>query len=600
MSFDNPIVNNSNTLSFISKNPFLLPIIITIGFFLSTSYLAFFQNLVWTETDGIYYLNFGRAILDDNGKNVIIVNGQIGTSVLFAFLESIFHDAFIVQKTIAVLSGSGIVFFSFLITRNIFDFRIATVVALFFAFQPRLHFVSTQALNELLPVLMIMTSLFLLTRKQQTIIHYVLIGTILGFSSIFRLQSTFVLIAILIFLLIRSKNIRKNISSVLIVSVFFLLALSPQVIYTFTTHDEIWDAFPGFYIGNWYYFQTSEWHDQVLNSPDIDLTSIIFLDVDLFFKNYFSNLFFFNPDKLFNFGTLDNLSIVPFIPFISVVFLISGIVYMKTSLPKSTRNNFLPLLILPIVYLPLVSLMPVYRSWQLLPILLPIVILSSVFLVDAVPKIISKFKKQSSPNDFKFISVVIIIVILLLNLGFIYKLVDASFYGNTSKEIDFQNEITTFFQHRDISKQPSMEIKYIAEILSKEPNIKDSYIMAKSPSVPYYTNSNFIFSEFIEGEKDDSITDFLHRVSWNDYEIFQSNIHSYPPNRMNNVLPMPDYLIYQPHVSDPYFANYGKSNNKNLEILLNPNNENIPNNFKLLYKSNQTNTVVYEIIHNGK
>ena len=195
MSSDSTVKITKNK-SFISKYELLTPIIITIGFFLSTSYLAFFQNLVWTETDGIYYLNFGRAILDDNGKNVIIVNGQIGASVLFAFLESIFHDAFIVQKSIAILSGSGIVFFSFLITRNIFDFRIATVVTLFFAFQPRLHFLSTQALNELLPVLMIMSSLFVLTRKNSTIIHYVLIGTLLGLSSIFRLQAAFILVGI--------------------------------------------------------------------------------------------------------------------------------------------------------------------------------------------------------------------------------------------------------------------------------------------------------------------------------------------------------------------------------------------------------------------
>ena len=282
MSSDSVIVKDSD-IPFFSKNKLIIPIIITIGFFLSTFYMAFLHHPVWTETDGIYYLNFGRAILNDNGENVIIVNGQIGAPIFFAFLESIFHDAFVIQKTIAILSGSGIVFFSFLITRNIFDFRIATVVSLFFAFQPRLHFLSTQALNELLPILMIMASLFLITRKQQTIIHYVLIGTILGFSSIFRLQSAFVLLAILIFLLVRSKNIRKNLSSVLIVSAFFLLSFSPQIMYNYTTHGEILDAFPGYYIGNWSYFQTSEWHDQVLNTPNIDLLSIISIDTDLFF-----------------------------------------------------------------------------------------------------------------------------------------------------------------------------------------------------------------------------------------------------------------------------------------------------------------------------
>lgn len=599
MSF-NSIFKNSFNISFISKNEFLIPIIITIGFFLSTSYLAFFQNLVWTETDGIFYLNFGRAILDGNGQNVILVNGQIGGAVLFAFLESIFHDAFVVQKTIAVLSGSVIVFLSFFITRNIFDFRIATVVALFFAFQPRLYFVSTQALNELLPVAMIMSSLFLITRKNPTVIHYVLIGIILGLSSIFRLQSAFILLAIFIFLLLRNRNIRKNIFSILIVFVFFSLAFSPQLIYNITTHGEILDGFPGYYIGHWSYFQNPAWHDQVVNTTDIDIPSIVFLDVDLFFKNYFSNLFFFNPDKLLNFGSVDNLSIIPLVPFISIIFLILGIAYIKTSLLESTRNNYLPLLIIPIIFFPLISLMPIYRSYQLLPVLLPFIIVSSVFLVDAVPKIISKFKKQSSPNDFKFVSIAIIIAILFLNLGFTYKLMDASFYGNTSKKIDAENFLNTFFQHRDVSKQPAMEIKYIAEILSKELNIENKYIMSNSPSVSYYTDSNYIFTKFNEGDEHNSIVEFLHRADWNEAEIFRSNAHSYPPNRMNNELPVPDYLIYQPYTIDPYFANYDKSKKMNLEVLLDPSNQNIPNNFELIYKSNQTNTIVYKIINDGK
>ena len=75
MSSDS-IVKVTKNKSFISKYELLTPIIITVGFFLSTSYLAFFQNLVWTETDGIYYLNFGRAILDDNGKH--LSSKQIG------------------------------------------------------------------------------------------------------------------------------------------------------------------------------------------------------------------------------------------------------------------------------------------------------------------------------------------------------------------------------------------------------------------------------------------------------------------------------------------------------------------------------------------
>ena len=55
-----------NFLAFVKANKF--PIIITIGFFLSTFYVAFFHHIIWTQPDGIHYLNYGRAILEGNGK----------------------------------------------------------------------------------------------------------------------------------------------------------------------------------------------------------------------------------------------------------------------------------------------------------------------------------------------------------------------------------------------------------------------------------------------------------------------------------------------------------------------------------------------------
>jgi len=580
-----------------TEKKLFFPIIITLGFFISTFYLTFFHHPVWTETDGIYYLNFGRAILDGNGHEVIIVNGQIGAPVLFAFLESIFHDAFAIQKSIAVLSGSGIVFFSFLITRNVFDYKIATVVSLFFAFHPRLIYLSTQALNELLPILMIMGSLFLITRKQTMLIHYILIGTLLGFSSIFRLQAGFVLLAIIIFLLIRNRNVKKNISSAGIVFIFFILAFSPQIIYNFTTHDVILDTFPGYYISSLLQFQTPEWHQQVENSPDMSLYSIITLDIELFLKNYFYNLFSHNPDRLFNFGSVDNLSIIPLIPYISLIFIIVSLVYLKKS-NYSFKSNFLPLLLLPIIYLPIISLVPIYRSYHLLPIWLPVVILCSIFVVNFVPEILSKLSKRT-PSNFQVVSVIFVIIILFLNVGFAYKLVDAAFYGNTSKNINIANEFERLFQPRIISHQPSMELQHIASILSKDPNIEQRYIMANSPTIPYYTNSNFILAVFNEGNAENSINDFILRDSWTEFEIFRSNIHSFPPNRTNQDLPMPDYVIYQPHIFDPTDVWYEeKANNEKLLILQNPDNSNIPSNFSLLYQSNQTNTVVYKIIHN--
>jgi len=60
------------------------------------------------------------------------------------------------------------------------------------------------------------------------------------------------------------------------------------------------------------------------------------------------------------------------------------------------------------------------------------------------------------------------------------------------------------------------------------------------------------------------------------------------------------HLQVLPHIYNPKVWNPENQNNEKLKILLNPDNPNIPSNFNLLYKSNQTNTVVYKIIHNEK
>ena len=342
MSLDKNLKNSQNFpyLSKLKNNKF--PILITICFFICTFYLAFFHHPVWTEQDGIYYLNNGKSILEGNAKNVILTNGQVGAPILFAFLDSIFHDAFATIKIISILSGSGIVFLSFYITKNIFDFRIALVTQLFFAFNPRLFHLSTQALNELLPVFFIMISLFFITKKQPNTIHYILIGIILGISSIFRLQSIFVLIAILIFILIRNRNIKNNVSSLVLVCIFFLIAFSPQIIYNYTTHGLILDIQSNYYIGEMYIFQTPEWNNQVVNSFGAGIPSIISIDVDLFLKNYFYNLIFHNSDKLFNFGTADNLSLIPLIPFFGLIPIFLGLIYCL----KINFNNFSKVVVL--------------------------------------------------------------------------------------------------------------------------------------------------------------------------------------------------------------------------------------------------------------
>ena len=596
------VLSTNSKINKLRENKF--PVLITIGFFLVMSYLAFCHNLIWGgyDTDGIHYLNFGKAILEGNGMDVKVLNGQVGGPVLFAFLESIIPDAFSTMKTIAVLSGSGIVLLSFFITKNIFNYKIAILTQLFIAFNPMLHYVSIQALNELLPIFIIFVSLYVVTKKELGFFDYTVIGILLGLASLFRLQAVFALFPILVFILLRNKKTIKNTLNILTILIFFSLVFSPQILYNFSTHEAISDSGINYYIGNLYVFQNPDWHSQVISQAHTtSLYSIITLDFNLFLENYFYNLSIHNFDKLFNFGinSLESLSIVTLIPFLGLVFFLGGLSYLIYNKQIFTKN-FLPLLFLPLLYFPLISIIPIYRSFHLLPMWLPIIIICVLFIVYVIPKGFSlkqnSLTKTSFNKNQKFhlSSVIIVIIILALNSGYSYKLIDAAYYGNPISSLE--NEFANIFQTRSISDNTLYDFLLISEILKTQSGIEESYVMANEPSISFYSNSNYIRAAFNEGNSDDTILDYIARENWSDYELFESNIHSSPPDRYDKYHPFPDYLVYQPIIryTDEIWYDEGAATAE-LDALLTPNDPRIPTNFELLYQSDKTQLVVYKI-----
>ena len=595
------VLSTNSKINKLYENKF--PILITIGFFLMMSYLAFFHNIIWGgyDTDGIHYLNFGKAILEGNGTDVKVLNGQIGGPILFAFLESITPDTFATVKTIAILSGSGIVLLSFFITKNIFNYRIAILTQLFIAFNPILHYISINALNELLPVFIIFVSLYVVTKKELGFFDYTIIGILLGLASLFRLQAVFVLFPILIFILLRNKKTIKNTLNLLTILIFFSLVFSPQILYNLSTHGVILDSGINYYVGNLYAFQNPDWHNEILSQDHTtSLYSVITLDFNLFLENYFYNLSTHNFDKLFNFGinSLESLSIVTLIPFLGLVFFLGGLSYLIYNKQIFTKN-FLPLLFLPLLYFPLISIIPIYRSFHLLPMWLPIIIICVLFIVYVIPKGFSikqnsLIKTSFNKNQkFHLSSVIIVIIILALNSGYTYKLIDATYYGNTISSLE--NEFANIFQSRLISDNSLYDILLISEILKTQSGIEESYVMATEPSYSFYSNSNFMRAVFSEGNSDDAILDYISRENWSHSELFESNIHSFPPDRHDKYHPLPDYLVYQPIIRYTDEIWYDTGGSEKLDALLNPNDPRIPTNFELLYQSDKAQLVVYKI-----
>jgi 4-amino-4-deoxy-L-arabinose transferase-like glycosyltransferase len=620
----NKIINSNKT-----------PWFVTISFFVILLAITIIHHPHWVESeaDGLYFLNIGKQFLSGDGANIKLVDAPIGGPIIFASLDLIFHDGFNVEKIISLLSGTGIVFFSYYIIRNIFSAKIALIGQLFVAFNPRLEILSMSAINGLLPIFLIFMSLYFVTKDRTRLLDYALCGVFLGISFMIRYQALPVLLGVLIFLLIRNKNIKLNFKIALIVLTFFIFAVTPLVAYNLTTFDKIIDSEPNVYPTLFYSYQTLQWHEYMENAVITNEQMAIFNNSELFLKNYSDNLFYKNPNILFNFGTLSSASIIPLIPFIilipvfgglmylikfenkkkpliglSIVALISTLFVISTNSPqnlyaililpiiflvfynfKKIKPNIVALLVITTVYSLFMGIVPLAAAEHVFPIWILIPMMSSLFFVVIIKEILKKFSKNSLRinKTSKILSISFIVLILLMNLGVTVKSFENIFYDGTFTS--FENEIFELFDDIPLEKR-GLEEKIIGNILKEQEGIENSYVMGSSVLPTYYANSKFLFTYFQEGEKSDTMDEFLKRENWSEFQIFISNIVSNPNDRYNIENPIPEYLIYnENHWLHPWFDN-------DLRVLFEKlgNPANSPN-FEKIYQSNKTGTVVYKI-----
>ena len=195
------------------------------------------------------------------------------------------------------------------------------------------------------------------------------------------------------------------------------------------------------------------------------------------------------------------------------------------------------------------------------------------------------------------LGIIFVIIIILVNVGFSYKLFTATLYGDAYEGI-FQ-EVSKLFENKPFD-DPSSEQKQIAQILSNEPNIEEKYVMAFDIQNAYYANSKFVLTYFTEGNSNDTLDSFIKRENWSDFEVQLSNVMSMPTDRNNIYNPIPDYFIYKPLAENPNPMFYVNPRNPVVDILSNPSNPDIPSHFEVIFYSNSTGIVVYKIHHNNE
>ena len=617
-------------------------ILITIAFLVIVSYVAAFHHDYWViDHDGQIYLHAGELILEGNGNNVKLHNAPVGGPVIYAFVNSFFNDGFNVMKTIAILSATGSVFFSYKIIKNISNSKTALVGQLLFAFNPWLGFFSIQAENELLPIFLISASLYFITKKELKIQDIIITGILLGISSTIRFQAVILLLSFLIYIIIRNKKIVETIIFILIILLAFSIIISPMIIYNYSTHDSIFDTNAAFFIQMENTFVYPEWQEKLkeINFYNGSTTEAIFVDFELFLKNYFHNLFYNMPNRLFNFG-YDNLnsSLITSVPFLGLIPIFASLIYLfkvrinknnllilsSTSIITSilvltlgdinthffaiigipmfflcvfnfqnVAKNNLPLLILPALFIPFMSLAFLRVGEHFFILWFSGAFLGGIFFIEVLPKLLQKVQKTKIQLNFcsknSFLITTLIVLILLSNFGYGYVLYRAT-HSNDSF-VSIENEFSKIFNNK-LFEDNGLEVQKIGEILSRQPNIQNSYVMVPHHHYAYYIDAKIVEGTFSEGISNDTLENYVTRKNWTNNEIFNSNLFSQPMDRNNINNPKPDYLIYV--ASEP---EGNTLQHEYLKILSNPEHPSLPSNFEAIYFSDKANFkhVIYKI-----
>ena len=636
MNFQNTVFGNKITSQ-------KYPLLITLSFFIIISCIAFSQNNFLKDGDFILFTLKGEQILFGDREGVKLMTAPAIGPVIYAIVNLLVDDIFITGKIVALLSGTGIVFFSYYIIRNIFGHKIAIVGQLLVAFTPKIDVLSLQTVNELPAIFFIFASLYFGTKKDLKFSDIIIVGALIGVACLFRYQAIMVLFGFMVFMLIRSKKIRINLLHVVVLGIVFLIAFSPLLIYNYTTHGVLIDTSGNYELINKTKYQTPDWVEKLKIEAMRGSPTNFFIDLDLFFKNYFYNVFYHNPDKLFHFNSISNISIVPTVPFLGFIIFTVGLIYLSKIKPDKTtiitlissssitailvsllgdiethffaiiiiplliitmRNikkiekNFLLLLIISVVFMFFMSTYPLSSPRHLLAMWIIFPTLGAVFFVEIIPKIYSKIRNSKmndiQPKSYNKTIIVIVLIVLLVNLAHSYKSVENYLYEQEPYS-GIMNEVTKTFERNEPLIEKGIEIKQISKVLGKQPGIENSYLMASNISWLYYVDTNLIITNFQDGVKNDPIEKFLTRENWSDWDIWYNSINNYPADRHNKNRDMPDYLIYSPQAILPWKYDIDQTQYEDLKILADPSNPKIPSNFELLYKSDKSGIVVYKI-----
>lgn len=506
-------------------------ILIAVVYCLTVSYVAFNLNPFLTNTDVLFYYFPGKQILEGNGNDIVIPNAPVTTAVLFALTD----DPYTFTKIIAILSATGIVIVSYMITRQILGSRVAIITAILMSVNAGLHMNSYVQVTETLAIFLLFLSFYFITKRELDSKKIILTGLFLGLSFILKYPAGIIGVAFLIFFLIFTKPRFKNVGLFLISSI---LVISPLLIFNHVAFGSIITSNSSTLVLMEWKSAPDEWYQEAsYNDPFLFLR-----DVNVLFENFSNQLSYNIFDTILNVKlSWNNLSVFPMIPFAGIIPLFGGIYLLRKSIPK----NMMPFIISFVIYLPIISIFAaVTNTIRLFPPALILLIFPALFF--------------SQINKRHYL-IPILIFVIFVNLGASALMANWHLFENDS--IYFWKE--EFWKNESFYNQ---ELYSVGKLLSQEKDIESKYVMARSNLVAYHANSKFI--SLYEPLSNNDLEEHLTRKNWSQYHIYVSNFYSHPQIKGNILEKKPDYLLIEPQ-------------------------ENVPENWEVLYQSE--NYALYKI-----
>jgi len=147
---------------------------------------------------------------------------QLGHVLYQTFFLNIINSVTFL-KLINVLISSLIVLFIYLISRNLFNEKIARIVSLTYTFYLYPIYLDSVLTNQHLPALIVLIVIYLLIKKEINYKLVIIIGILLGIANIFRTESIIIIMGIIIYFICNNTSYKNTFIKICLLLVSYFI-----------------------------------------------------------------------------------------------------------------------------------------------------------------------------------------------------------------------------------------------------------------------------------------------------------------------------------------------------------------------------------------